>query len=207
MKQVKEENDNQPASLLTSKWLYVQTIITHNALISADTIDGNSTSWCIKLQRTLKFPWNQNQMFVSRSHCLRSNSNGTHRFSIAMLFMLFIRKQNWWTPECRTSRHPALRCLSMSCHHIHDAAVEVNRDWIKLDHILLSDYFLTSSIVRSALAVAIVTASLPVDCRRVRTRPQSDGQLQYWGDMWSFPDGQILVALLLKSLLTAATCS
>lgn len=42
MKQVKEENDNQSASLLTSKWLHVQTIITHNALISADTIDGNS---------------------------------------------------------------------------------------------------------------------------------------------------------------------
>lgn len=93
MKQVKEENDNQSASLLTSKWLHVQTIITHNALISADTIDGNSTSWCIKFQRTLTFSWSQNQMSVSRSHCLRSNSNGTHRFRIAILFRKIIERR------------------------------------------------------------------------------------------------------------------
>lgn len=155
-------------------------------------------SWCIKFQRTLTFSWSQNQMSVSRSHCLRSNSNGTHRFRIAILFRKIIERRtkkaeliNTWVQD---DHHPALRCSSVSCHRIHDAAVEVYRDWIKLDHI-------------SALAVAIVTASLPVDSRRVRTQPHSDGQLQYWGDMWSFPDGQILVALLLKSQLTAATCS
>lgn len=168
-------------------------------------------SWCIKFQRTLTFSWSQNQMSVSRSHCLRSNSNGAHRFRIAILFCKIIERRtkkaeliNTWVQD---DHHPALRCSSVSCHRIHDAAVEVYRDWIKLDHILLSEYFLTSSIVRSALAVAIVTASLPVDSRRVGTQPHSDGQLQYWGDMWSFPDGQILVALLLKSQLTAATCS